>query len=386
MEKYVCVVSSGYPSAKYIRNGLFEWDQAKALASIGIKIVYVAVDLRSIRRKRHWGIEHFVKDGIDVYAVNVPLGAFPPNICEAVGTIAFKVLCKKIFKEQGKPIIIHSHFLTPSVIASEICMEEGIPFVLTEHGSSLDKDEISESDKRRAKKAYSRAAGRIAVSESLYGHLKKTTGYDFTVIHNMVDLEAFPYRTKKETGKFTFAITGHLLPDKGHKLLLQAFKKIVIQYPNTQLWIFGDGKEHRQVQEQINSLNIKEYVEMFGNVERHIIGRQYALTDVFVLPSKHETFGVAYIEAMAAGVPIIATKCGGPEGFVNSKVGLLIDVNNEDALFGAMEHMILCKEQYDRKSISDYAKEMFAPQYIAKKILSVYGEMIGRDDITSSAE
>lgn len=384
MGKYVCVVASGYPSVKYIRNGIFEWDQARALASVGVKIIYAAVDLRSIRRKRHWGIEHFVKDGIEVYAINIPLGAFPPDICESVGTIAFRLLCKKIFKEQGKPAVIHSHFLTPSIIASEICRKEGIPLVLTEHGSSLDKDEISEKDKRRAEIAYSRAAGRIAVSESLCGHLKKTTGYDFTVIHNMADLEAFPYLAKKESGKFTFAITGHLLPDKGHGLLLQAFRKIVSKYPDTQLWIFGDGKARQQIKEQIDSLKIKENVEMFGNVERHAIGQRYALTDAFVLPSEHETFGVAYIEAMAAGVPVIATKCGGPESFVNSKVGLLIDVGDEDDLFMAMEHMILYKEQYDRKSISAYATERFAPQHIAKKIVDVYEGLTGQDDFMNS--
>lgn len=381
MGRYVCVVAGGYPSAKYIRNGLFEWDQAKALANIGIKIVYAAVDLRSVRRKRHWGMEHFVKDGIDVYAVNVPVGAFPPDICEHIGTMAFRLLYKKILKEQGKPSIMHSHFLTPSVIASQICEEERIPFVLTEHSSSLDKDEIPANVRRRAKKAYSRASGRIAVSESLCAHLKKTMGYDFDIIYNMVDLEAFPYRAKKEPGKFTFAITGHLLPDKGHKLLLHVFKKIVSKYPDTQLWIFGDGKEHLQISKLIDSLKITESVEVFGNVERHIIGQRYSFIDAFVLPSKHETFGVAYIEAMAAGVPVIATKCGGPERFVNPQVGLLIDVDDEDALFMAMEHMILCKGQYDRKYISDYAKRMFAPQHIAKRIVSVYGGIIGQNDL-----
>ena len=66
------LVTRGCPCEKYPRNGIFEFDQAKALAKAGCKVVYVAVDMRSIRRWRKCGINHFVKNGVSVYIIKIP--------------------------------------------------------------------------------------------------------------------------------------------------------------------------------------------------------------------------------------------------------------------------------------------------------------------------
>ena len=73
---YIMIVARGYPSEKYKMNGIFEFDQAKALAQEGHKVVYAAVDVRSIRRWRKWGIEKKTIYGVELYAINIPGGGY----------------------------------------------------------------------------------------------------------------------------------------------------------------------------------------------------------------------------------------------------------------------------------------------------------------------
>lgn len=101
----------------------------------------------------------------------------------------------------------------------------------------------------------------------------------------------------------------------------------------------------------------------------------YRGADAFVLASRMETFGVVYIEAMAAGLPVIATICGGPEDFVTPETGLLIEKENTDALAGAMAEMIR-RTDFDSDAVARYARENFSPSVIAEKLTSVYKELI----------
>jgi len=99
-----------------------------------------------------------------------------------------------------------------------------------------------------------------------------------------------------------------------------------------------------------------------------------------VLVSQSETFGVAYIEALSMGVPVIATKCGGPEVFVNDKNGLLIDVNNKKQLIEAMKYMYNNIDRYDRKAISRDIREKFSSAAVANKIEEVYKVLLMMND------
>ena len=91
-----------------------------------------------------------------------------------------------------------------------------------------------------------------------------------------------------------------------------------------------------------------------------------------MLASRSETFGVAYIEAMAAGLPVIATRCGGPEDFVTEENGILIPVDDESTLTSAMERMMLRREDYDSAAISADIRRKFAPETIAARLTELY--------------
>lgn len=185
---YTLFVARGCPTDKYKTYGIFEFDQAKALAEKGVKVVYAALDLRSIRRWRRWGIYKENIDGVEVYSINIPLGNIPKDSLRKFYAWGLEKLYKKIEKEQGNPDIIHSHFTDPSYAASRLKERLNLPLVVTEHSSKINKEDIDKDLFEIAKIIYNKADRVIAVSEALKERIKKNFNIDSIYIPNMVDL------------------------------------------------------------------------------------------------------------------------------------------------------------------------------------------------------
>ena len=122
----------------------------------------------------------------------------------------------------------------------------------------------------------------------------------------------------------------------------------------------------------VKDLGIESKVKFFGKVRREDLPNFLNEGDAFVLPSRYETFGVVYIEALACGLPIIATKCGGPEDFYKEELGYMIDTGDEETLSKAMIKMIENKNKYDSIAMSKCVKNRFSKEVIVKKIEEIY--------------
>ena len=131
-----------------------------------------------------------------------------------------------------------------------------------------------------------------------------------------------------------------------------------------------------ECQELISELKLGNNVVMMGQMTRDKIAEILSASDCFVLPSKLETFGVVYIEAMACGLPIIATKCGGPDSFVNEDNGVLIPVDDEGALISAFREMAANIDRYNKKEIASMASDNFSPEVIANKLINIYTTLL----------
>lgn len=113
-----------------------------------------------------------------------------------------------------------------------------------------------------------------------------------------------------------------------------------------------------------------------GVVKRDEIAEKFRESDCFVLLSKHETFGVAYIEALASGLPVIATRCGGPEDFIDESNGILVGVDNEAEIEKALKKMRYREMEFDRERISKEAIKNFSPETIAERLSKIYEAVI----------
>ena len=379
----IMIISNAFPFESQPLNGIFEYDQAKALSKIGHDVIFVALDLRSIRRKRKLGIQHFFSDGMPVYSIAVPVGAVFDSLFYFLGRIALKRVFSKVKKDFGLPDIIHAHFYDMGIIASTLSKDAGIPLVITFHSSLWLTSSISNRTVNRIKFAIKQSSAVIAVSSALSIVIQNLTGYYPLVIPNVVDLDScfspsvFPNRRK-----YTFVSAGNLLYGKGFDLVIKAFSKLNSRGYEAQLIIMGGGEEESNLKSQAKHLCCEKSVVFTGRYDRQSFFDTLSKSDCFVLASRAETFGVVYIEALSKGIPVIATRCGGPDDIVDDTNGLLVNVDDVDALYAAMEWMINnSKEKYNNMQISRCAIERYSPTVIAERLTKVYNNITQQSNI-----
>lgn len=364
----ILVAAPGYDSREKHEVNIFALDQAKALRGAGHDVRFAAVDTRSIRHSRPWGYYRYTLDGIPVYYASVPCGALPLGLPESAGRLAASGICRAMGKDGWTPDIIHQHFGFELAAMAE---REGVPFIFTEHSSHHNRT-LSPEQAERLKKEYGRCSAVLAVSRALAKNMRANTGVEAAIVPNIVDTARFaPKRIAHE--RFTFVSAGNLIPVKNMAGLLRAFAAL---HGEPRLIIFGDGPESGALRALCAELGLESRVSFRGHCPREELAEAYAAADCFVLASRSETFGVAYIEAMAAGLPVIATRCGGPEKFVTEKNGILVPVDDTNALVDAMEHMMMCRNEYDGAAIAAEAKERFSPEKIAAQLTAVYEEVV----------
>lgn len=369
----ILIISNGMPTRQYPLNGIFEWDQAKALASIGHNVTYFALDLRSIRRKRKLGIYKEIKEGICIYTIAWPVGALPMSIFCKIGRKALRILYKKAYATMKKPEIIHAHFTDMGCIAADLAKTEKIPLVITEHSTAIDTKRPNKEIIKCAKHGYLAAEKVIAVSKNLAKKIKSLTGVSCTVIYNIIDpYEMFLDKKNKTHQDFTYISVSNLIKRKRIDLLIEAFKLVSEKNKNVYLTIVGDGPERSSLEKQAETLGINNRILFTGRLERSGIAVELDKADCFVLPSDLETFGVVYVEAMMKGLPVIATECGGPEEFVNDKVGIVVNKNDQEELARAMSAIYNQYNLYNPNEIREYAINKFSPTVIAKQITKLY--------------
>lgn len=242
----VLIVSRGLPQPDNPTFGIFELDQAKALTKQGIDVTFFAVDLRSIRRKRKYGVVKTLHDGIECYTISIPLGNVPPNIFCPVGSVALKYLFNRVFKDSTEyPDIIHAHFHRQGYMAAELSKVTGIPLVITEHSSDMEKEVVDPKLLKYASAGYRRAKEVIAVSKSLAKRLYENTGVKCTVINNIVDTALFvPQQEKQESNSFHFISVGRLEEPKKVEDLIAAFADMSKKNTNAQLDIYGSWRKN----------------------------------------------------------------------------------------------------------------------------------------------
>ena len=123
-------------------------------------------------------------------------------------------------------------------------------------------------------------------------------------------------------------------------------------------------------------LGISERVRWLGALPRDQTPEHYQACDAFVLPSKGETFGISFIEALAFGKPLIATRCGGPEDIVNADNGLLVPINSVDDLALAMKEMAIHSGRYKMEALRLDFLSRFSASAVLPRIEAWYQAVI----------
>lgn len=371
----ILIIAGGIPTKDNPLEGIFSYDQAVALKEYGHNVIYLTVDIRSIRRKRRMGFYTEERNGISCGCASVPVGNLPISIRNMIGDILVNILYNKFF-DDFKADVIHAHFNEMGSISLKLSKRLKAPLVITEHSSELSSFRIKSSHLKSIKNAYCNAGTVVAVSEALSKDIKRHTGVESIVVNNMVDLDLFVKEHYFHEGKFNIVHVGNLVKIKNQTLLLEAFSLFHNNHPETHLYIVGDGELKDELVQKCVQLNLLESVSFLGRLERKEIAKLFCKCRLFAFTSITETFGVACVEALAAGLPVVTTDCGGPNEFINESNGVIVPKHNAEEYCKAMERIYVNIKNYDRGKISDGIQNRFSSQCIAEKLTTVYKGVI----------
>ena len=357
-----------YPT--YGGSGVVATELGKALASEGHVIHFITYS-QPVR------LESF-SENISYHEVPVPaypLFLFPPYEIALTSKMVEVARFEKID-------LLHVHYAIPhassAYLAKKILERENIslPFITTLHGTDITLVGKDKSYEPVVTFAINESDGVTAVSESLkrdtYAYFKIEN--EIEVIPNFVDLKRF---TKQPKEHFRKAIasenekliihTSNFRKVKRVQDVVKVFQK-VRQKIHSKLLLVGDGPERANIEQLCRELNIYNDVRFLGKQDP--IEELLSISDLFILPSETESFGLAALEAMACQVPVISTNTGGlPEVNVHGITGFLSSVGDIDDMADHAIHILEDNQrllQFKRNALQHASK------FELKNILPVY--------------
>lgn len=281
----------------------------------------------------------------------------------------------RLFRTQ-RADVVHTHNPQPLLFA-------GLPAKLARAGLVHTKHGVNPDTPRRL--AMRRAAGRlvdvfVAVSQptaQVAADQRECRADRLRVVPNGIDLDRFrPDAEARRAirrelgipdGAFAVGTVGRLWPEKGHAYLIRSLAPVLGE--RLRLVITGEGPERERLTAQIAALPHPSSAHLTGN--RRDVPRLLAALDVFVLTSKSEGLPLVIPEAMAAGLPVVATRVGGiPQVVEEGTTGFLVEYGDEDALRGRL--LALDADRQLARQCGEMGRERSLDRYSSRRMVSDY--------------
>jgi len=331
-------------------------------------------------------------DGFKVYQVgplkNKLSGTHLPELARFVFT---SIYYSRNIKKVIHPDIIHCFFTLPSGCFGLYCKKVfDIPYVTSALGADVPGFNIGDKrldvyhtlTKPVSRSIWDNSSYIVANSESLKDQCKQFTPYhDIQIITNGVDTDIFfPLKDKSNNSKVKLLFVSRLMPQKGIDTLINAcgiLKEKEIK--DFSLTVVGDGHQRTLMEELINKNGLKDFVNHLGWINLENLPDIYRSADIFILPSSMEGMPSVVLQAMASGLPIIATRVDGFKEILEENVnGFFAEYNNPKDLADQIEKLIKSKELRDKMSKKSLEKaKNFSWDYIADQYLKLYKSMLG---------
>lgn len=377
----ILIIARGTPSKCDPQWGSFEFDQARALVELGHHVSIASVDTRFRFYWRTLGLTIENKSKIRTYnyfcCPLAIIGLLGKRLKELILKWQWKQIESAILKENVHYDIIYSHYLFNSYNAIQWLTRLNAPVVAIEHWSALNQNPLPHEVEQMAKYTYSHVTKLLTVSHQLQKRISELFNAHSEVVNNMISPQ-YTYEKKVTPSICSFISVGSLRPLKGFDTLIKAFTIANLPKGEWALQIVGSGEEMLHIQQLIHQYQLSDYVQLLGQKNAQDIASLLNRSNAFILASRSETFGVVYIEAMACGLPVIATQCGGPEEFVTDKNGLLVPVDNVEKLAEAIKYMFHYYQEYNRQAIANDCQARFSSEVIAKQLTEIFEDVVAK--------
>ena len=278
------------------------------------------------------------------------------------------------------PDVIHAHEpLTPSTSMLAVLAAEA-PVVATFH-ASLDRSRLMELAGPALRQVSGRIDAAVAVSDAAASFVRRVVRVPLEIVPNGVDVPAFSDPGRPVEGlpagpKILWV--NRLDPQKGFEIMLRAFEQLASEVGEVHLLVAGDGRDRVLLRSLPGDLRSR--VMRLGTVPHEVLPRYHAAADVFASPATgQESFGIVLVEAMAAGVPVVATDIPGYREVVRDGVdGLLVPPNDPNALAAAIRRVLSEPELAAAlKAAGRSRAQAFSWLAIAPRIEAVYDRVLG---------
>ncbi len=297
-------------------------------------------------------------------------------------TLALATKMAKVAETENLDLL-HVHYAIPHSISAILARESlkpnrRLPVITTLHGTDITLIGADRSYLPITRYGIVQSDGVTAISHYLKAATKEIFQFDeITVIPNFVcasDYKRHPVdelrKTQAPNGESLLVHVSNFRPVKRPVDCVEIFARVLKKVPNVRLVMVGDGSERMTVEHRARCLNIYEKCSFVGKQPN--IADYLSASDVLLLPSEQESFGLAALEAMACEVPVIASRVGGlPEVVTDGETGFLSEVGNiekmaEDAarLLADPEFRRNMGRRARELALSRYRTDIVIPQYI----------------------
>lgn len=283
--------------------------------------------------------------------------------------------------------LIHCHGIDPAAYcASYFKSMTSTPYIVTPRRSNIFKEERHFFHRRRNQRARKGLTGadRVTALSSEISRIVTDWGVDpekIVRIPHGIDPAPFSQVAPKRRKRPYILALGRLVAFKGFDLLIDAFSRIAEAHPSVDLVIVGSGPKKEELRAQVRRLGLEGRVELAGRKEGAEKIAIYKGALFFVLPSYpgNEGFPNVLLEAMAAGLPIVATRVSGAEDIViPGRTGYIVPPGDETGLSTAMDRLLSRPEELDRADIASRL-ENYHHRRIMARYIELYKETAGRD-------
>jgi phosphatidylinositol alpha-1,6-mannosyltransferase len=295
---------------------------------------------------------------------------------------------RRMVAEIGSPALLWGIDITQASLAAAVLRRRnpGLPLVITiQYGETPERLESGRGGliRRSFRTMLSLADHVTAISTPLLA-LARDHGYrrPVTLIPNGVDVERFRCRNPRSPSRPPTVVTvGRLVPKNGVDTLLRAVSLLRSDLPGLQCRIVGDGPERARLEALARDLGLGGAARFYGSVSHEAVAQHLWESDVFARPSRSEGMGTAFVEALAAGLPIVGTPVGGIVDVIrDGETGLLTPVD-QPADLAEKIRLLLTRREFAASLVHQGAavvRERFDADRVAERYAQVFRETLRR--------
>lgn len=363
----ILIVTAWYPTKKNPTLGLFIKEQAVVLAREH------DVTLLAVLRTSRWKRAVYHEGNLSVIVVESPLIAMTTKgKLRKWATIATREVA--ILEEQEPIQVIHLHDVHPIIASDDIRRVSSAALVATVHNSDVARGSLSHYYADRLKSGLLHCQATIAVGVELQRVMvEKYASACTQVIPNVVDTERFVLSDQRHrNGTVEILLTASLTKVKRVAPVIVAMT--MVSNDGLRLHIAGDGPLKQELTELIVQLGLEDRVRLHGVVGRSDLATIAGRCTLSVSNSEVETFGIAAMEGLSAGLPLVYSRSG-LELLVPEYAGIATDGSSEQ-IAAAIDRIINDYQDYDRDRIRQHVVQRYSPDVILGQLTALYLQQI----------